>query len=181
MCVCTRVLHCFGLSTFLKFAKKTRLGPSASQLMGVDDDKISEVVKAMSLLQSVMREPWAQQLLNNVSPATEVDKARSGAPTSARPASTSARPDMTPAPAEPDLAEKVASEPAKPAEKRVAPPKASPEANGEASEPTPAEEPMINSSTCRAAHPRLSRRMVSMSATEVPNMHKLWSGGRKDW
>ena len=121
--------------------------------MGVDDDKISEVVKAMSLLQSVMREPWAQQLLNNVSPATEVDKARSGAPTSARPASTSARPDMTPAPAEPDLAEKVASEPAKPAEKRVAPPKASPEANGEASEPTPAEEPMINSSTCRAAHP----------------------------
>ena len=134
--------------------------------MGVDNDTISEVVKAMSLLQSVMKEPWAQQLLGNVSPVDEVDKARSGAPSSARPG-------KTPAGKEP-ACEKGASGPP---EESVAVPEESPEASA----PLPAEEPTINSSTCRAAHARLSRRMQSMSATEAPNMHKLWSGGRKDW
>lgn len=41
-------------------------------------------------------------------------------------------------------------------------------------------EPVVNSSTHRNEHARLSRRMASLPEAENPNMHKLWSGSRQD-
>ena len=38
----------------------------------------------------------------------------------------------------------------------------------------------VNSSTHRAAHARLVRRMERVSVAEFPHMSKLWAGGRKD-
>ncbi len=48
--------------------------------------------------------------------------------------------------------------------------------------PMPASEPQIvNSSTHRAAHARLARRMASCDTVDCPNMQRLWSGTRKDF
>ena len=51
-------------------------------------------------------------------------------------------------------------------------------------EPAPinpaAKEEVVNSATHRAAHARLTRRMQSASAVDFPNMHRMWSGSRKD-
>ena len=44
----------------------------------------------------------------------------------------------------------------------------------------PANLATINSSTHRAAHARLVRKMSSVTEADCPNMCKLWSGSRKD-
>lgn len=41
-------------------------------------------------------------------------------------------------------------------------------------------EAVVNSSTHRNEHARLSRRMASLPEAEFPNMHRLWSGSRQD-
>ena len=43
-----------------------------------------------------------------------------------------------------------------------------------------AEETDVNSSTHRAAHARLSRRMEKLDEVQFPNIAKLWAGGRKE-
>ena len=138
-----------------------RLGPSASQLH-VNDDKVSEVVKALTLLQSVMKEPWAQQLIGTISDVDDVTKAELGAPASSKPG--------------------VARRPAEATSNAACPEKVS-DAKPDSPEPessTPPTMPVVNSSTHRASHARLARRMASMSEADAPNMAKLWSGNRKD-
>lgn len=44
----------------------------------------------------------------------------------------------------------------------------------------PGEPDGVNSSTHRAAHARLSRRMEKLDPAAFPHMAKLWAGGRKD-
>ena len=159
-----------------------RLGPSASQLMipGIDEEKVSEVVQALSLIRSVMSEPWAQRLMGTVAPVDELAKAQHGLPASSKPmpaapmtlaapATATAKPHpATPAAtASPTTAAPVPADPA-------TPPAAVPTAPAE-----PAEQ-VVNSSTHRAAHARLARRMASMTEADAPNMAKLWSGNRKD-
>ena len=45
----------------------------------------------------------------------------------------------------------------------------------------PAAPPLINSSTHRASHARLVRKMSSLGEMEAPNMTRLFNGTRKDW
>ena len=139
------------------------MGPSASQLH-VPDDKVAEVVKALTLLQSVMKEPWAQQLVGTVTDADEVTKAELGAPASSKPGVS------RPAEATSD-----ATDPGKVSDAK---PDHSPPPPGPTE--TPPTTSVVNSSTHRASHARLARRMASMSEADAPNMAKLWSGNRKD-
>ena len=44
-----------------------------------------------------------------------------------------------------------------------------------------ATEDEINSSTHRAAHARLNRRMEKLDPATFPQMSKLWNGTRKDY
>ena len=46
--------------------------------------------------------------------------------------------------------------------------------------PGPALDPMVNTSTHRSAHMRLTRFMESPEGAKFPHMQKLWSGNRDD-
>lgn len=168
-------------------------------LHGLDDEKIAEVVKAVSLLQSVM--PWAQNLLNHLAPGpSDLELAHEGKPSSARPVgplTASAVPATTSVPVSaPATSVRVTGMPAPASVPATAPPPAPatspptpatvPKAPAAAPEHPPEHPPApeaagaINSSSHRAAHARLARRMASLSTGEAPNMQKLWAGSRKD-
>lgn len=178
-----------------------RLGPSASQvnLDHVDDEKLSEVVKAISYLQSVM--PLFHTVMGALggNHSSELADADAGRPAPARPKTSSAL--TIPYPSEPKV-DKASS--VKPEAASVKPeagagavkeePKSMP---GSASMPPPpvptkvgqadaastdgnTEDLTINSTTHKQAHARLSRRMAAMGEAECPQMQKLWSGSRKD-
>ena len=133
----------------------------------MDTDKLAEVVKAFSMIQSLMAEPWAQQFLGSTvaKPVEnpEVKDAKAGLPSGSRPGTTPTIPVATPArsvtPVEPprDPAPEVPTA------------------------PIPAVEPApVNTSTHRAAHARMVRKMQSMGEADCPNMTKLFNGTRKD-
>eukprot|EP00435_Cladocopium_sp_Y103_P017753 s4024_g4.t1 len=149
----------------------------------------------MSLLQVSMQQPWCKDLmakLGFIAPdlltgGQELQDAQDGRPAPARPAG--ATPASTPAtpspavsavgaPAAPAPASAPAA-PAAPAGCALAEP-AAPAPSAPAAPAAPAGEQVINSSTHRAAHARLARRMQALGEAECPNMVKLWSGSRKD-
>ena len=68
-------------------SKLPRVGPSASQAPQPNPDQLAEVVQAISLLQSVMQQPWAQQVFQSFSPvSSEHVEAAQGKPASSKPA-----------------------------------------------------------------------------------------------
>ena len=82
-----------------------RLGPSASQVGSGEDSKVSEMLKAITVIQQAMKEPWAQKLMgglniftNDYPDSQEVKDARDGLPSSAAPKA------VPPAPVEPAIA-----------------------------------------------------------------------------
>ena len=172
-----------------------RLGPSASQA-AVDDDKVSELVQALSLLQSTMSQPWARDLMRNLgfgADSEDVAAAREGRPAPSRPTPAPLtslpalpRPPSVPftAPLTPGsvspasgAAPKSSTPSALPAQAEVIPAVDEGKTAGPAA---PKEVDVVNSSTHRAAHARLARRMASMPEAECPNMTRLWNGTRKD-
>ena len=163
------VSWCFWNST-----SHLRLGPSASQVLP-PHDVISGVVQALALLKNVMTEPWAKQLLG-LPPS---DVAKPEVPTPSEPPAIATPPVAVPAvPAETAPAVEVKKEvpsvsspPEKPTDTSTLPEKPS----------KPTDTGVVNSSTHRAAHARLVRKMDGLTETECPNMQKLWSGTRKDW
>jgi hypothetical protein len=83
-----------------------RLGPSASQTAG-DDDKVAEIVKALSLLSVTMKQPWCRDLMTElgfclpgqVPEDQELNDAKDGRPSGSRPSgSTPVSPAHVPAP-----------------------------------------------------------------------------------
>ena len=173
-----------------------RLGPSASQVMP-DDDKLNQFVSAVSLLQSMMNQPWAQGIMHKLGGVAAIDpavkSAQDGAPSSSRPGIMAA---STPVPTTvetkvegkdasketPKVSEKGGGEKAvKPPEPPTKPVK---KQEFHDQPPTPSTPPSvpdtINSSTFRNAHARLTRRMGNLAEGECPNMIRLWQGTRKD-
>ncbi len=169
-----------------------RLGPSASQVGSADNSKVSEMLKAITFLQQAMQEPWAQKLMGglniftNDQGSSEMTEAVNGLPAPSRPKHVPSAPvtpnmvedgkkvDEVP-PKDPDLHAVPPTAPAVP----VVPPKGPKDPVFESPVPeAPAH--TINSSSHRAAHARLSRKMASLSEVDCPNMHKLWAGSRKD-
>ena len=129
----------------------------------------------------------------------EVEKARDGAPSGSRPGRVSvgsAVPTHPSVPKEPvkskhamkpEVSENRKPDPVKPevSENRKPDP-VKPEVS-ENRKPakvtfTPDPKPMAdpNSSTHRAAYARLVRKMEKVEVAKFPNVHRLWSGGRKD-
>lgn len=148
------------------------MGPSASEVHGGadDDDQVAALVKSLSHIQHTLQDPKLRAVISNVAPQllsafatsgdAELDNARDGKPSSSRPTTPATtgpvdvKPAFTPIPNKDDLA----------------PP----------ADPAAPNEEMINSSTHRAAHARLARRMSAADVAKFPQMVKLWSGSRKD-
>ena len=161
-----------------------RPGPSASQVQspvhipdGMDSNSVAEIVKAISLLQVVMKEPWAQSLLQqnlsippvSGSECSELRDAETGKPAPSAPKKVEpAVKSMSPAVPE------TKEEPAPPAKTPAIVPSVP-------ASPAVPVVPVVNSSTHRAAHARLVRKMASLGETEAPNMTRLFNGTRKDW
>ena len=167
-------VYIYGLRFNSFITCNVRLGPSASE--APHNNLLSEVLKAMNVLQGAMTEPWAKQLLGGLLPPT---------PTPV--------PSVDPKLEMPDQNQNTP--------KNVAAVGGTPEVpktdgavnGGEVKEPSlpsvpvepkptaPAEPQTINSSTHRAAHARLVRRMGSEDVIDCPNMQRLWNGSRKDF
>ena len=147
------------------FAKKSRLGPSASQLPA-NDDKISDFVKAFTFLQTAMKEDWAKQLMTTLGskdemgvsePKDEVEKARHGLPSSSRPTASAPKPVE---PAKPVPSPAVEPTPAStPASAPPATPASAPAA-------TPASAPAATPASTQAADP--SRATCTAPTAEKP-------------
>lgn len=154
------------------------MGPSASQVVTDQNAAMAEVIKAMSVLQTLMKQPWAQAMFaNTINVPSGVSDAMDGKPAPSAPtgASLPAAP-----PATPRVEEK--RQPAEVAKVETPPPKKvafTPDPPAETPDPNASAE-VVNSSTHRAAHARLVRKMQSLNEAECPNMQKLWSGSRKD-
>lgn len=164
-----------------------RLGPSASEAAALaDEEKLVQVVKSLSHIKNVVSDPQMRKMLQNLAPKLldalgddrEVERAQNGLPASSmsKAAPPAVRPDPVPPP---NL--KIAPSPPKPA---VATPCADPsptsaggsgDGSGEGSDGKE-----INSSTHRAAHARLARRMQACDPVKFPQMTKLWAGTRKE-
>ncbi len=149
-----------------------RLGPSASQ-RGGDENKLSEVLKAVQVIQAAMQEPWAQALLGQGqgigAPGSEKKDAEDGKPAPSKPAT------PVPPPGESKVPPEEIKVPVPPSEKNEMPPPSA--------IPPKKDRPVegiINSSTHRQSHARLTRKMQSLGEAECPNMTKLWNGSRKD-
>jgi hypothetical protein len=180
----------------LCLSKPPRVGPSASQAPQPNPDQLAEVVQALSLLQSVMQQPWAQQVFQSFSPvSSEHVEAARGKPASSKPAAgsmssvaaavlTPAAPEHAPKPVPAPKPVTPPSEPSAPVATPAAnPPTASPPPTVPSDTSTPPETStggMVNSSTHRASHARLARRMASLDPAECPHMQQLWAGSRKD-
>lgn len=159
-----------------------RPGPSASQAPspsdipdGMDPNSVAEIVKAISLLQVVMKEPWAQKLLQqnlSIPPVDtsdgELKDALDGKPSSSVPQRVAPTTPLPPAPEVPVAKPVAPVEPVIPSAPAVVVPAADAALN------------VVNSSTHRAAHARLVRKMQSLGETEAPNMTRLFNGTRKD-
>lgn len=173
LCVCAR-------GSNEPVVNNPRLGPSASSAhLGSAD--LGEIANALNLIQSLLggssfAKGLADEIAHKVSAAEEVAKAKLGESSASRlgevpVAKSGAVPAALGKPCE--TPGETADAPAAPAEAEQ------PEV-----EPAPinpaAKEEVVNSATHRAAHARLTRRMQSASAVDFPNMHRMWSGSRKD-
>ena len=166
-----------------------RLGPSASHV-AVDQEKAAEFVQAVTLLTSVMKEPWAQQLVTNMQldlPTTDFVSALRGSSSSSRPIATAPVAPVAPVP--PSVAAPkahslaAAPEAVAPPPPPVEPAPTPPPMEATTVVPTPPSEESavatINTSTHKAAHMRLKRRMEADPAA-FPGMSKLWNGSRQE-
>lgn len=160
-----------------------RLGPSASE---VHDNKLEALVKSLSHIQSVLEDPAMREVIGNVAPqllnldkndSKELKDAEDGKPASSRPGKTSKTCDMPPAP---PARKKVTFEETKETDKIDKSPDKSTDTSPDKSPEEAAGEGEVNSSTHRAAHARLVRRMEKVAVADFPYMSKLWAGGRKD-
>ena len=158
-----------------------RIGPSASEagagIAEAEEDGLVQLVKSLSHIKSLVDDPkmrgviqsLAPQLLTVLGSEKEVEKAKAGEPASSRPG----LPAPTPVePAAPEIADPMPPPPipSKREKGSSSPTEGSP--GGDMEE--------VNSSTHRAAHARLSRRMERCTAISFPNMTRLWNGTRKD-
>lgn len=167
-----------------------RLGPSASEAAAlVDEEKLVQVVKSLSHIKEVVSDPNMRKMLQNLAPKLldalgddhEVERAKNGLPSSAR----VSKPTPSAVPPNPPVVPSSKTAPPAPAPKHVDPPALSPHpsptsAGGSGDGSGGDEGKEINSSTHRAAHARLARRMSSCDPVKFPQMTKLWSGTRKE-
>ena len=162
-----------------------RLGPSASEAAaGAQDDMLVQLVKSLSHLKSAIDDPKMRAVIKTLAPQLitvlgdrdddrEVARAHAGEPTSSRPGRK---------PEEPEPLNEVPKVPMPP------PPAPVPKEDKPVVAPADATSPdgvapfeaEVNSSTHRAAHARLTRRMERCTAINFPNMSRLWNGSRKD-
>lgn len=149
------------------------MGPSASEVHDAyGDDQVAALVKSLSHIQHTLQDPKLRAVISNVAPnlltafgpdgGVEYQDAFSGKPSSSRPAGTESKQAVIEKPAYTPIPK--VDEPT-PTPKDV---------------PVPGEEDLVNSSTHRAAHARLSRRMSAADAAKFPHMCKLWQGSRKE-
>ena len=154
-----------------------RLGPSASQ---VPDDKITELARVMNLLHKMMNEPWAKDLIqkSNVVAKTELQDAQDGKPAPSAPVKTPVLPPgdgpTLPAPSK----EELPVTPETPTTVAETPPEVEPSAPTDV--PGTERPVVINTSTHRAHYARLVRKMEGLDETDAPNMHRMFTGSRKD-
>ena len=182
-----------------------RLGPSASEaaLEAANDVKMMELVANLTKVKDAVSDPSLKLVLQSVAPQLltlfppddddadkTVEDAEKGLPAPSRPTKRSRveKPRPTPTAVAPKVSPAVAPT-------AVVPPAATPthsptsvvdsSAEGLPVDPVGVKEPKdpkgINSSSHRAEHARLARRMERIDPSEFPNMAKLWSGTRKDW
>lgn len=164
-----------------------RIGPSASEVPVTDD--MEGLVKSLSHIQHLMQNEKMRDVIGALAPqllvafpepegkkdvvkapSTELENARDGLPASSKPAPSKrlSKPAFTPEPDSAPALNEVEKKP--PADPTPSPTSVAPETS----------DPSINSSTHRAAHARLNRRMSSIDPAKFPHMCKLWSGNRKD-
>lgn len=149
-----------------------RLGPSASQVLGKKEwQKHVDLDTVLGCLTALMQcKDTREKILTHLGntsfdeDADAVEDARSGLPSSARPSQSSLA--ATPAAA-------VAPE-------AIETPEEEAEEEAEVEEPAAEQAQVINSSSHRREHARLSRRMHGLCATKFPEMHRLWAGTRQD-
>ncbi len=152
-----------------------RLGPSASAA-GVSDEKADKLISALDTLKCLMSDPEIRGALPNlpfdihemlnpgINDEDEDEEARAKA---GKAAGSKARKDELPK----------AVIPVPPVPKDEEPPK----------EPEPAKtetpdvpEALVNSSTHRKEHARLTRRVASLDPEKFPEIHRMWGGNRQD-
>ena len=155
-----------------------RLGPSASQLGAAGEDKILEVAKAISLIQSVMKESWVHALLGHDTGGTERGDAVKGKPAPSKPSLTPKDVGLTMPP--PPVPKKRQPDEKKPEENTTKEDKEDAKIEPKEEKTEGGKDGLINSSTHRQSHARLTRRMAAINEADCPNMVKLWNGSRKD-
>ena len=174
-----------------------RLGPSASEAHRPGEDQLEDFVKSLSHIQHVLGDPSMRSVVGVLAPqllsmfpvrgggvCEEVEKARDGAPSGSRPGRVSVGSAVPTHPSVPK--EPVKSKPAMKPEvsENRKPDPVKPEVSRKPAKVTftPDPKPMAdpNSSTHRAAYARLVRKMEKVEVAKFPNVHRLWSGGRKD-
>lgn len=161
-----------------------RLGPSASE---IHEHKLDALVKSLSHIQSVLEDPAMREVIGNVAPQLldlnknqELAEAEAGKPSGSRPGKRST--EMAPPAAPPTKSPKTVAnqnEMSKAAHGEPAPtsPVTTP---ATVPDETSTGETEINSSTHRAAHARLVRRMEKLPVADFHNMTRLWNGSRKE-
>ena len=175
-----------------------RLGPSASEaaLHAAEDAKMVELVANLQKVKLAVDDPSLKLVLQAVAPQLltlfprdddeSVQDAEKGLPAPSRPKKrTRSEKPVPTASAPPKVSPSVAPAPVEAPPAATSPSLTSPNdslAGGLSGEnPEGVKEPTINSSSHRAEHARLARRMERIDPSEFPNMAKLWSGTRKDW
>lgn len=171
-----------------------RLGPSASEVPVTDD--MEGLVKSLSHIQHLMQNEKMRDVIGALAPqlltafpepevrkevrkrpSTELERATDGLPASSKPApekpsKPTVKPAFTPEPDSTPALNEV--------KKDEVPPPAAPPTPSPTSVAPESGDSAVNSSTHRAAHARLNRRMSSIDPAKFPHMCKLWSGSRKD-
>lgn len=152
------------------------MGPSASHAgsPGISSERADQLLSALTTLRDLMVDPLIQQslpkivaevknLVPDLSPpqlpaeTTEVDAAEAGLP----------------APANPGKG-------GKGVKPEVAAPAVKTEKIEEAPAPAAGVPEIVNSSTHRSEHARLTRKMATIDSSKYPEMARLWAGGRKE-
>lgn len=164
-----------------------RLGPSASAASG-GRDRDDYVLAALETLKDLATNPDIRAMMANAlglgptggTEDKEVASARRGEPASSRPGKPSG-------PTEDVKVEDVASAKGsdKPIETKTVPPPSDAASKTKSDPPNPSgneeesPEEVINSSTHRKEHARLTRRMQSVDPATCPEMSRLWSNGTR--
>ena len=178
------------------------MGPSASAVQPADvsADKMTQLLKLLTGLQEMVKDPSVQGMMGELSSqfpilgsggGHEVDAARAGAPSSSKPGAAAVKPAPEKSSSRkptPEICAKDRNVHVDNTVDKTKPGKDAPEVKTEELEDEDhrsdagdcGEEKEVNSSTHRKEHARLSRRMASIDAAQYPEMVRLWNGSRKD-